>query len=720
MIANGVQISGVTQKRQTAGYQASLLSGGSHALFYDDGWDKRFTWHDVPKMKRDPMVLMGLRILEAPMHGVKLVANANSPQVEAFVEKTVTRVWQRALRKIIKQNEFGHMAGETEYKVERNRYRFHQLHAVAPLDAKPLRDVDSREIVGVRIRSIVGKAKGEVDLAMPNAFWSANEAEYGQPYGVSRLMGAREPWMEKAGRHGANEIRRLWFVKNAFHSGIIRYPIGTTLLPNGEAIDNQDLARQILQNLETGGILVLPNTRSGADGTGDFEWYWEPPAAAKDVANILEYPDKLDELILIGMGIPPEVMEAGVKGSWSGRATTMQMFFSSLDLVATGILDVITRLILKPLVLINFGRKAEFEVLHESLAEQAGKEPETVTERVQGKDTGGSIGPDPMQDVVGAVRGKPPVKRMSLNSIIEENPELYSSIREFSRGLWPTGGETRLSIDEHGREHKPAGSPEGGQFTGHKEPHVEELREKVTKKHATHPQDDLSPEDFVSNLKDFFETVKNPIVTSEHIDEQVLKLSAHPKSVAVAASEAVGMVGMKAKSKGEIIEAIRQRMHLRKGTTTRVKLIDRPTHLEETSPPVTHGDDIPIKLEVAATPRTEIDDHADTIRALYERSGKDLTIPMLEIDDTLAPLADMSKKELLVVAKRMELRGFEHKTRAVTEAAIRQKILDRRSSAQRENMITSAFGEPERLSVVTGKTEDDLYKEYTAALEAML
>jgi hypothetical protein len=77
---------------------------------------------------------------------------------------------------------------------------------------------------------------------------------------------------------------------------------------------------------------------------------------------------------------------------------------------------------------------------------------------------------------------------------------------------------------------------------------------------------------------------------------------------------------------------------------------------------------------------------AVTVRQLYDHSG-DLSLTMEQIESGLAPLADLSKEGLLKVAEVMEIFGVKSKRMDVIQSAIRQKILDRRSSAQREEMI---------------------------------
>lgn len=81
---------------------------------------------------------------------------------------------------------------------------------------------------------------------------------------------------------------------------------------------------------------------------------------------------------------------------------------------------------------------------------------------------------------------------------------------------------------------------------------------------------------------------------------------------------------------------------------------------------------------------------AASIRNLYDRSG-DLSLTKEQIDADLAPLTGLTKPGLLVVAERMELAGLKAKKVDEIRGAIRQKILDRRSSAQREQMTAQPY-----------------------------
>lgn len=94
----------------------------------------------------------------------------------------------------------------------------------------------------------------------------------------------------------------------------------------------------------------------------------------------------------------------------------------------------------------------------------------------------------------------------------------------------------------------------------------------------------------------------------------------------------------------------------------------------------------PAILQTAKNTGGQPADLGKRIRALYDRSG-DVSIPMSEIESTMAPLRQIGKSQLLLVARDMELVGMERKSATQISQAIKQKVLDRRSGAQRSKMI---------------------------------
>lgn len=370
--ANGFAAASFAGPARTAGYAPSAVG---YPLWYI-GQAKLFTLADVEVMRRDPQVDFGLRMLRAPLHTVtwKVTGDAD---VAAFVDEQLKRIWQKDLTKILRMFEYGYAGAEVLYKQEEGCWEFDTLKDFYPRDVVPLvtstvldqkgrMDPNASKLCGVRVKNV--GTTGHIDLAMPRAFWIANEAEFGSLYGRSRLVGAWEPWIEKCGKHGAKDIRRLWYVKNAYRGGKMRHPAGFLEGPDGAQVSCQDYAREIGEKVETGGIMVLPNAR---DEQGNYLWDYEEPQVNGELRDVREYPKDLDDEILKGLGVPPELVRASETGSgFSGRMVPAEVFYTSEDEIADNVIATVDRQILRPLVAINFGSGRKYQIEPESLAKK--------------------------------------------------------------------------------------------------------------------------------------------------------------------------------------------------------------------------------------------------------------------------------------------------------------------------------------------------------------
>ena len=362
----------LTRPSQTAGYVPHVMMGSRLALALDGR--PRFTWMEAERMRLDPQVQFGLRILRAPLWGVTWKIHADSAAVETWIDRQFGHIYRRLLPRIVRMYEYGVAAGEVTFKAGRangkTRVLFDDYHELHPRDARPLvyeRGKRAGQNAGLHVLG-GNSGSGSIYLDRRHSLWCKGEAEYGDWYGRPRLAGAYEPWLEKRGRHGAIDMRRLFYKKGAFRGPVIRYPIGRTDMGSpGEPLlmSNQDIARELVEKFESGGVLALPNIKA-ADGS-DL-WAWEDPKAFSDAAGFLDYPKQLDKEILIGLSIPPELVEAATVGSgYSGRAIPAQVFFSSMDEIAGIVIETIDRQVMRQLVRLNFGA-VNYEIEPDSLA----------------------------------------------------------------------------------------------------------------------------------------------------------------------------------------------------------------------------------------------------------------------------------------------------------------------------------------------------------------
>lgn len=461
-------------KRQTAGYQPAVMGSGWTSFI--DG-RPRFSLSQVPRMLDDPQVQFTLRILRSPLASVQFkIASANS-QVAKFVEIQAKKIWQKSIAKLAGFFEYGYAAGEVTYSTEQGLIVFDAFHDVHPLDAKPLQfrgGPQHGQVAGVRVRSSAGQsgvspgdggregdgqektAAGVVDLMPPHAFWFAGETRYGSLFGTPRLKGMFEPWLEKSGRNGAKQSRQQWYHKNAYRGGMMRYPDGVTDFGDAstgpQLRNNQDIAREIVEKFENGGVLTLPNDR---DVNGDYKWTFEPPATHGDAAGLRDYPKDLDREILIGGGVPPELVEASTVGSgYSGRAIPAQVFFTSMDEVVSLLADAINNQIIAWLVRVNFG-KVRYDIRPVSLAEKVMEDPEKAKQML-GAGGGGQDGGQDGENGQGGAGGQggsgpqppqpPQGQRPAISLAFDKNLDksLTQRIRQLADAAYPDLGPVQL------------------------------------------------------------------------------------------------------------------------------------------------------------------------------------------------------------------------------------------------------------------------------------
>jgi hypothetical protein len=327
-----------------------------------------FTRYDIPRMLRDPRVRFGVRVLTSPLPKVRIRVRAESAAVRVFVEGQLRKFWRLAAVRLARRHLiWGAAAAVLEFAPDRRRVRLGAARVFAPHEVAP------RVFAGKRGR-FAGVTLGGEWVPAPHAVWYAGEAEAGPLWDTPRLAGAFDPWLEKNGRGGARHSRRLWFRKNAFGGGVMYHPKGTT--DYGEpgrpdVQDNRDVARAQMEYMENGAALTFPST---TDENGKRVWEYEPPESRPDVAGMADYPAVLDREIDIGLGIPPEVIEAAETGSgWSGRAVPLLAFLGSADEMAALLVECAAAGFLRELVAANFGRSAWWEAENVPLEETLAK-----------------------------------------------------------------------------------------------------------------------------------------------------------------------------------------------------------------------------------------------------------------------------------------------------------------------------------------------------------
>ncbi len=374
------RMSDLTRPARTAAY-TPLVFGNRWGQLLDGR--PSFTWLEAERMRLDPQVQLGLRILRAPLYGVTWKVRADDARAEGWINREMKAIYANMLPKLCRHFEYGVACGEVTFVRRRGRVHFKDFLDVHPQDCRPYlhRGGSSRagKIAALEVKN-VGSAMGggrAIYLDRRHAFWFKGDTEFGEWWGRPRLASAYQPWFDKGSRHAANDAIRLFYRKQAFRGPTLYYPVGTTDVGTPESgpiiRNNQDIAREIVEKFQNGGVLALPST---LDEKGQLLWRWEDPKGLPDVPGLLDYKKSLDRDILVALGIPPELVDAATVGSgYSGRAIPAQVFFCSMDEESARMVKAIDEQILRYLVRLNFG-PIGYSITPESLAKLvAGADP---------------------------------------------------------------------------------------------------------------------------------------------------------------------------------------------------------------------------------------------------------------------------------------------------------------------------------------------------------
>lgn len=293
---------------------------------------------------------------------------AENEEVGEFVKQTLERFKLTGMSEALNNLSYGYSCSEMMYEGRQGFVHYKEAKALHPIDCKPVRSERTGNLAGAAVRisnskfSVTNSALGRIILGGPKVLWSVHDPDYNPWYGLSRLYNAFMPWLEKWADGGFRDCRRLFFYKQAYSGGIMYHPPGDTLITvdssTGQAMTkpNRDIAREMVDNLRTGGTVFLPSVSSM---DGQSQWRWEPGQALSAPEALFNYGKTLDEEILEGMGIPTEVVQAAGEssGAYGGRSVPMEAFSSILHAAYCGIISDFVKQIVHPLVILNYGHQ---------------------------------------------------------------------------------------------------------------------------------------------------------------------------------------------------------------------------------------------------------------------------------------------------------------------------------------------------------------------------
>jgi hypothetical protein len=327
-----------------------------------------FNYFIIDEMVMDPRVMFGLLLLKGPIvANTSFKVKCDDKEVSDFIIEQINRFWNRCINSVLDGIEWGFSSNEMLYEKD----------ADGRLKIKGINSFKSRDIrvvvnKGVRAGILVDNVKqygykmDRIYLGGPKHFHYVHWRKHDKHYGRSRLWATLVPWWEMWAKSGYRDIRRLWFGKNAYNGGLVRYPKGKTNVPGRGEIENHVLAMELAAKMMTGAVAVAPSTRTGQMRDNEWDWMFEPVKPNSVPSGLLEYGGLLRVEVLESMGIPYEVVESSGNegfGSSSGRSIPLLAYNAILfEIIQDIVIDMRTQ-ILDTLIMINFGRRVSYDVI---------------------------------------------------------------------------------------------------------------------------------------------------------------------------------------------------------------------------------------------------------------------------------------------------------------------------------------------------------------------
>lgn len=351
---------------------------------------------DIEFMQFHPIVSSGLEYYRSGIAGAEFWGGPdhNNPtndkgkpispdqQVSEFVLAHVERFWQRGVP-LIQEFAYPHgwVGGEHMYKEVNGMLVWSHLKDFHPHDVFVL--TERYQPIGVRVKNIREKQPIDLWFASENipakACWYPHRPRGGQFYGRSQLIGAWLPWRMLGWRDGMDQVINAAVYRAGYRGPIVEHPnedmqtaqsgIPATR-PDGAGNPRRsarDVARQMVEWAKAGAGFTMPSANYPTAQGGGKKWAVNFPDHVMDVRPLVDTAKWAEERVLLGIGVPPELVKAGDTGSgYSGRSIPREAFLDGQQKVADAMLQIFVEQVVKPLVLWNFG-DIPFEVSCKSL-----------------------------------------------------------------------------------------------------------------------------------------------------------------------------------------------------------------------------------------------------------------------------------------------------------------------------------------------------------------
>lgn len=371
------------QEEATVGY---LPRTPMEAMWQSGGEMPQVTLRrDIEFMSIHPVVINGMEYYRSGIAGAEFwggpdyanpqneqgIPISPNPQVAQFVMAHCERFWQRGIP-LVQEGGYVHgwCPGEHIYKEANGLLVWSHMKSFHPHDGHIL--TYNYQPVGVRVKNIRNKQPVDMHFASESipakGAWYAHRPRYGSLYGRSQLIGAWLPWRMIGWRDGMDQVINAAVYRAGYKGPIVKHPnedmqtaqegVPATR-PDGRGAPRRsarDVAKQMVEWAKAGAGFTMSSAKYPQSQGGGEKWELIWPDHVMDVRPLIAADQWCEERILLGIGVPPELVKAGGTGSgYSGRSIPREAFLDGQQKVGDAILQMFVEQVIRPLVLWNFG-----------------------------------------------------------------------------------------------------------------------------------------------------------------------------------------------------------------------------------------------------------------------------------------------------------------------------------------------------------------------------
>lgn len=338
----------------------SMPGGGT--LQFDSS---RLTMTDYRLMRENYQINASLSVLNFMIHQMDYSIVGDVPAaIKDHVTENMEKIWTRLVRAMGQAIWAGYSPCVLQW--ENNEFT-NKLDLTKVKDLMPeMCSVNWKKVDGARVtpnsvpqQLLVYDGIKQAGVAGPiptsNSLWYPLLMENGNMYGRKLLNSAFQPWYFSQLMH---VFSNRYYERFGEPVPVGRAPYGTDIrLGNGETMKARTMMAGAIQQLRSGGVVVLPNDRSGNEsgtGTDTFDYELEYLESQMRGADFERYMTRLDEEMSLALFTPLLLLRTADVGSYSLGTGHMQMFLWQLNAIAADWAEYINKYIIRPMTLLNF------------------------------------------------------------------------------------------------------------------------------------------------------------------------------------------------------------------------------------------------------------------------------------------------------------------------------------------------------------------------------